>query len=144
MSIWLGITFGLLASMGFAASAVTARLGLQRIRTSTSTLISLVVGSLVTMVLAFSFYSGEILALEASAFLWFALVAFVNFPLGRLLNYTGVGLAGVSRASPIVGTSPLFAMALAVLFVGETVNVFNLLGTLSIIGGLVLILSQKQ
>ena len=59
------------------------------------------------------------------------------------MNFTGVHLAGVSRASPIVGASPLFATALAVTLTGEALNVPILLGTVSIIGGLTLILRQQ-
>ena len=77
------------------------------------------------------------------AFLWFLLSAFINFPLGRLLNFTGVSLVGVSKSAPIVGSSPLFATVLAISVGGESINAMIALGTVSIIGGLVLILSQK-
>lgn len=143
MNVWLGVAFGLSASVGFAASAVFARLGLQYMRVTTGTLASLVVGAVITMVLALLIHSEQIFALSAVAFAWFLLVGFVNFPLGRLLNYTGVSLVGVSKATPIVGTNPLFATVLAISFGGETVNLPIVLGTFCIIGGLSLILSQR-
>ena len=62
----------------------------------------------------------------------------LSFPLGRLLNFTGVRMAGVGRASPIVGASPLFAGALAVAFAGEALNVPILLGAVQkqeLVGG---------
>jgi drug/metabolite transporter (DMT)-like permease len=67
----------------------------------------------------------------------------INFPIGRLLNFTGVRLAGVAKSSPIVGSSPMFAIALAVTVGGETVNAPILVGTMAIIGGLTLILTQR-
>ena len=139
----LGILFGLSAALGYGASAVLARLGLLHIRSTTATLVSLVVGTTITMSLAFIFDSKEIFALGGVVFLWLLLSGVVNFPLGRLLNFTGVSLAGVSRSSPIVGASPLFATALAVTVGGESINAPILLGTLAIIGGLALILSQR-
>lgn len=139
----LGILLGLSAALGFGASAVLARVGLLHIRSTTATLVSLLVGTTITMTLAFIVDSAEILVLSGVVFLWFLLSGVINFPLGRLLNFTGVSLAGVSRSSPIVGASPLFATALAVSVGGESINALILLGTFCIIGGLALILSQR-
>ena len=138
----LGVTLGLLAALGFGTAAVFARLGLQHMRASTGTFISLVVGSLLTSAIAFSLYWEVIFALAGGAFLWFLLSGSINFPLGRLLNFTGVSLAGVSRSSPILGSSPLWATILAVSVGGETINLPIALGTAAIIAGLGLILSQ--
>ena len=52
-------------------------------------------------------------------------------------------MVGVSRASPIVGASPLFATILAVTVGGETVTVTLMIGIVAIIGGLALVLSQR-
>ena len=138
-----GILLGLTSALGFGTSAIFARLGLQHMRPTTGTLVSLIVGSVVTLTLAFAFHSNEIVGLAGIAFLWFLLAGVVNFPLGRLLNFTGVSLVGVSKASPIVGSSPLFATILAVTIGGESISLPILAGTLSIVGGLGLILSQK-
>ena len=139
----LGVILGLTAALGFGASAVFARLGLQHLRSSTVTLLSLIVGTTITMSIAFALHSGEIFALSGVAFLWFLLLGAITFPLGRYLNYTGVSFAGVSRASAIIGASPMFAVILAVTLTGESVNAPILLGTFFIIGGLALILSQR-
>ena len=139
----LGVVLGLSAALGFGATAVFARLGMQHMRPTSGTLASLVVGTTITMALAFAFHWDEIFVLSGIAFLWFLLSGAINFPMGRLLNFTGVSLAGVSRASPVVGTSPLFATILAITIGGESVTLLVLLGTISIIGGLALILSQR-
>lgn len=139
----LGVILGLSSGFGFGASAVFARIGLQHVRPTTGTLVSLIVGSTVTMVLAFIFHVDAILNLAGVAFLWFMLSGLINFPLGRLLNFTGVSLAGVSRSAPIVGSSPLFATVLAITIGGESINLMIGLGTVSIIAGLALILSQR-
>lgn len=139
----LGVVFGLSAALGFGGSAVFARLGLRYMKSPLGTLASLLVGIVITMTLAVTFHFDSILALTPVAFAWFLLSGIINFPMGRLLNYTGVSLAGVSRSAPIVGSNPLFAAVLAISFGGETITIPILLGTLSIIGGLTLILSQK-
>ena len=139
----LGIVYSLLAGVGFGSTAVFAQLVLQHIRTTTVTLVSLVVSTAFTLVIALILHPREPFALGAPAYLWFLLAGVLTFPLGRLLNYTAVHLAGVSRSQPIIGASPLFATALAVMLGGETLNLPMLLGTVAIIGGLALILSQQ-
>ena len=138
-----GILLSLSATLGFGSSAVFARLGMQHMRPTSGALISLVVGSFVSTIIAFAIHSEEIFNLEGVAFLWFLVVGALSFPLGRLMNYTSIQLAGVSRASPIVGASPLFATILAVAFLGESVTVPLIAGTLSIVGGLAVISSQR-
>ena len=139
----LGVLLGLSAALGFGIAAVFARVGLQDIKATTGTLVSLVVGTIITMALAFVFHTDAILKLAGVAFLWFLLSAIINFPLGRLLNITGVSMAGVSKSAPIVGSSPLFATILAISIGGESINTMIAIGTLSIIGGLAMILSQR-
>ena len=138
-----GVVLGLVAALGFGAAAIFARLGLQYMRPTSGTLVSMVVGTVITTLLAFVFHWNEIFTLTGVAFLWFLIAGTVNFPMGWLLNFSSVRWAGVSRASPVVGSSPLFATILAVTIGGETVTFFVLLGTISITGGLVLILSQR-
>ena len=139
----VGVVLGLSAAVGFGSGAVFARLGLRHMRSTTGTLASLIVGTVITMAISFALYSEEILGLSGVAFLWFLLAGSINFPLGRLLNYTGVSLAGVSKATPIVGASPMFATIMAVTLGGESVNLPILLGTACIVGGIALILSQR-
>ena len=76
---------------------------MQHIHAGTGTLVSLIVGTLITAELAFGFYTQEILGLAIASFFWFLLSGVVNFPLGRLFNYLGVSMAGVFRSQPIVG-----------------------------------------
>ena len=152
----LGVVLGLVSALGFGVSPIFARLALRHMRPTTGTIASLLVGSAITMGLAFAIYTEEILALvgvrvlvrpapmgDPPAFLWFALYGVVTFVLARLLNYTSVGLAGVSRAVPIVGSNPLFATVMAITITGESINNLIWMGTFFIIGGLTLILAQR-
>ena len=139
----LGVVLGLSAALGFGGSAVFARLALQHMRPTTGTLISLTVGTVIMAVIALALHPSEIFALSGVVLLWLLLSGIINFPMGRLLNYTGVRLAGVAGASTIVGASPLFALVLAVSIGGESVNLLTLLGTFSIVGGMSLVLSQR-
>ena len=138
-----GIVLSLLAAMGFGATAVFARVGLQGMSTRYGTLISLAVSATAAMAIAAALHPGEIVGLGAVSLGWLFLVGLFNFPVGRMFNYMSVRLAGVSKASTVVATSPLFATGLAVVILGESVNAVTLAGTASIIGGLALTLYEK-
>ena len=137
-----GILFSLLAASGFAATAVFARTALQRMSTPYGTLLSLFVSTVAAMIIAAVLHPGELLGIGVVALGWLFLVGFLNFPLGRMFNYTSVRMVGVSKASTVVATSPLFATVLAVIFLGESVSPITLLGTVAVIGGLALTLNQ--
>ena len=139
----LGAALALTAALGFGASAVFARIGLQYMRPTTGAFVSLLVGIAVTLTIAIVFHWDDILALSGVAFAWFLLSGTLNFPLGRLMNFTSVNKIGVARSAPIVGASPLFAAILGVTVGGETMNLYIFAGTLIIIGGITLIVGQK-
>ena len=138
-----GIVFSLLAASGFAATAVFARTALQRMSTPYGTLLSLFVSTVAAMIIVAVLHPDELLGLGLVALGWLFLVGLLNFPLGRMFNYTSVRMVGVSKASTVVATSPLFATVLAVIFLGERVSPITLLGTVAVIGGLALTLNQK-
>lgn len=138
-----GILLALSAALGFAVSAVFARVALRHMRVTTGTLFSMVVGAVVVLVIAVALHPHEFVQVGIIGLLWILLYSFLNFPVGRLFNFTGVQLVGASRASTIIASSPLFTMVLAVTVGGESVNLAIVLGTLAVIAGCVLIVSQR-
>ena len=139
----LGAAMALTAAMGFGAAAVFARIGLQYMRPTTGAFVSLLIGIAITLTLALVFHFDDIFALSGIAFVWFLITGTLNFPLGRLLNFTSVNKIGVSRSAPIIGAAPLFSGILGVTIGGESMNLFIFTGTLVIIGGIALIVGQK-
>lgn len=138
----VGVLLALSAALGFGATAFFARLSVQHMRPTTGTLVSLVVGVIVTSVLALVIDGTEFLSLDPVAYPLMFLAGFASFVGGRLLNFVAVSKIGVSRSSPIVGASPLIATALAVLLAGESLNAPIIFGTVAIITGLAIVLSQ--
>ena len=119
-------------------------------RPTSGALLSLAVSTVVTMTIALSLRPRQVFGLSRTALLLLFVVRVLSFAVGDLLNYTGVRLAGVSRASPIVGASPLLATALAVAYGGESLNgpllqrldrvtARTVLGALLMLGGVALI-----
>ena len=139
----LGAAMALTAAMGFGAAAVFARIGLQYMRPTTGAFVSLLIGIAITLTLALVFHFDDIFALSGIAFVWFLITGTLNFPLGRLLNFTSVNKIGVSRSAPIIGAAPLFSGILGVTVGGESMNLFIFTGTLVIIGGIAMIVGQK-
>ncbi len=139
----LGVALALISAIGIGASSVFARIGLQYMRPTTGTFISLLVGILITLTISLAFHTDAILALSGIAFGWFLLTGVLNFVFGRLLNFTSVSRIGVAKSATIVGSAPLFTAILAITVGGETMNLYILMGTLVIIGGIALIVGQK-
>ena len=123
-----------------------ARVGLQRISSAAGTLISLVSSIVIAIAASLIFQFHYVVTLSLTAVLWFALVGLFNFGLGRYLNFEGLKHIGAARATVLFSTSPLFAMTIAVLFIGERLNALIVIGCLLIIGGVSLVMfdAEKQ
>jgi len=76
--------------------------------------------------------------------IWYFIVAGVFAPgLGRTLNFVGIERIGVTRAVPIVNSSPIFASIFAVFYLDELWVGQNILGTSLVILGVVILSSIK-
>jgi drug/metabolite transporter (DMT)-like permease len=139
-----GIVLAITAACCWSWSAILARLGLNTgIRASTGTLISIISSFLLVGILALALDFKDVLRLTPMALLWFGLIGVVNYVLGRQFNYASINRIGVVRASPLFASAPLFAMILAVSFLGESINPAIVIGTLAIVSGIYLVVSSR-
>jgi drug/metabolite transporter (DMT)-like permease len=139
-----GIILAITAACCWAGSAIFVRLGLNTgIKTSTGTLISALSSFLVVGVLALILNFRDVVGLSLLAVFWFGLIGVVNYVIGRQLNYAAIDRIGVVRASPLFASAPLWAMVLAISFIGETVNVPIVIGTLTIVAGIYLVVTSQ-
>ena len=67
-----------------------------------------------------------------------------NFLLGRFLNYSSISRIGLNRSVPIIATSPVAALVLAVVFLGEGVDAIIALGTATVMAGVLLIVTERR
>jgi DME family drug/metabolite transporter len=132
----LPVALALGAALSWGFGAVFVRLALRDMSAALGTLISLVAGLLFTALLVVAFQLDAALSLSAEALLLFGIVGIFNFPLGRFLNYLSMSHIGVGRSTPILASSPLFAMVLAIIFLGESLNLAAIAGTALIMAGL--------
>jgi drug/metabolite transporter (DMT)-like permease len=121
----------------FGAATVAIRLGLRRSPDP-------VFGSLVTgsVALGVALVAALVFAREVDlGDVWpFALAGILAPGLSQVLFVAAVGAAGASRVSVVVGTAPLVAVLIAIVFLGEPVRVALVAGALLIVvGGLALV-----
>ena len=140
----LAVFLSVLSAVGFGATIVLARLGLQRVPPTFAVFVSLCSGFLLTFLVVLAFHFRDVFELTPRAFLWFTFYAIITFPLARLSNYTAISLAGASRTAPLLAVSPILSTALALITLGERPNLMIILGILVSVMGMVLILSEKQ
>ena len=139
----LGITLSLCAALGFAASAVFAKKGMATIAPPFATAVLIIPAAIITLSLAFIFHWSIVSGLSGGIFLWFLLIGFINYPGGRLMNNISINSIGPSKSAIIVSSSPIFAVIFAVLFAGESLNIFIVLGTMAIMCGVILVVTDK-
>ena len=139
-----GIIISLIASIGFGTSSVFAKISMLKMKSGTTTLISLVTSTVVTLFASIIFTDPiEYTKLNIEIWLLLFWIAILTYFFGRLLNYTSVQYIGVSKATPIIGTTPLFASITAIIFMDEKITIPILIGTILIVLGLLLITREK-
>ena len=60
-------------------------------------------------------------------------------PILRFLTYAGIHYVGAAAGTTLRGAHPLFSTSLAILFLGESLNLLIVLGTIAIVAGVALI-----
>ncbi len=140
----LGIILSLLAATGWGLSAVLAMVGLQGVRPALGTLISLVSGFIIVLLVTLAVDREELLSVQPEAIIWFILIGILNFPMGRLFNFQSMSRIGVSKSTTVLASSTLFAMALAVILIGERLTPLIVIGSAFILTGLLIVLTERQ
>ena len=129
--------WALAAALGFGAAMITLRLGLRYASPAAGAAIGVPSSALVFWCLAPFLLDGSAFNLGAAAI--FALVG-LFFPAAvTLLIYTASLRMGPTITSSISCTTPLFALTGAILFLGEALTPGNVLGTGSIVLGMLLL-----
>ena len=139
-----GIIISLIASIGFGSSSVFAKISMLKIKSGTTTLISLITSTISTLILSIIFtQQSEYEKLNIEIWILLFWIAILTYFFGRLLNYTSIEHIGVGKATPLIGTTPLFASITAILFMDEKITIPIMIGTILIIIGIALITRKK-
>ncbi len=139
----LGIVLAITAALFWGTSATLSRLGLQNIKASTGTLISMLSSILLVGLLALTINFDDVVHISPTALLWFGLIGVINYVLGRQFNYLSITHIGVTKAAPLFASAPLFAIILAVVLIGESINPAIIIGTFAIVAGLYFVIVSQ-
>jgi drug/metabolite transporter, DME family len=130
------------AALCFSVAHVLIRRGLVGSNALTCSLISLattgtIFWSLVVILIPLS-------ALWTPAIGYFIAAGIFAPAIGQTLGYIGIERIGVARSTPIVNSAPIFSSSFAVVFLDEVWTAQNILGTLSVIIGVIILSSGKS
>lgn len=132
-STLLAPLLALAAALGFAMAGVFLRRGLQYASPRAAALIS------VTFTAGFIWAVAAATAPLSRALTWrvlpFLAAGLAAPGVARLVLYTGVERIGIARSSALVSSAPLFAVAMAIVFLGERPTWILLAGVLGVVAG---------
>ncbi len=132
----------LLAALGWASEAILVRRGARFANISLAVLMSFVCTSLLIWIIVWWFFPLSLL--YSPAILYFVLSGLIQPAIVRFLHYTGIVRLGASRAGPVRGISPLFAILIAFFFLAERPGLFVYAGALLCVAGLWLISYRRE
>ena len=130
------------SAIGFGVAGVLLRRGLQHANPLSAAVVSITVTTaFVWLLTLLSRPIGQVFTWKVWPFLVAGLVA----PgLARLMFFVGIERIGVARAFSLMATAPLFAVVIAMAFLGERPTPLLLLGALAIAAGSMLLARRSQ
>jgi len=138
----IGVLLVILAAVFWGIGNTVARVGLQSVKATSATILSLATGLVVALIIALVFEFKALVSVSLVAIGWFALIGVLHFALGRFFLYQSMGYIGAARGTSVSHSYPLIAAVLAVVFLEETLTIPLVIGTVAIVGGVYLLLSE--
>jgi drug/metabolite transporter, DME family len=135
------IYFSFQAALCFSIAHIFIRRGLVGSNAMTGSFISLSMSAAILWLL-FPFFA-PLSALWTPVSLVFVMAGIFAPGIGRTLSYVGIEKIGVARSVPIANSSPIFASVFAVVFLAEAWVPQNILGTLLVISGVIILSVAK-
>jgi drug/metabolite transporter (DMT)-like permease len=127
--------YGLIAALSFGLNAVLVRKALKHTTPATATISVAAVQTLILSTLLV--FDLPTFNLEAVGY--FIAAGFLAAILGRTFNYMSIEKLGVPVSTSLVGTNPLWAMILGVVFLGEVMTLSTISGSILVVVGVALI-----
>jgi uncharacterized membrane protein len=139
----MGVLLALLGAFAFALMNVFVRNGVRQSDGNTGVLTTMLVNVAIYAVLLAAVIAtrGDV-RLEAGAVAWFVLAGISATLFGRQTLFGAIRLIGAARGAAIKNATPLVAVGIAILVLGERLTPLAALGIALIIGGLVLLIAE--
>jgi drug/metabolite transporter (DMT)-like permease len=135
-----GILWAIVAGVAFGVFQAFNRRAGRSIDSYLSTFLLLVVSAVVLLIISFLTEDLSLLR-EASfmAYVNFGLAGFVHFFLGWTFLIISQKLVGAARTGALIGTTPLFAFVVGLVFFGEVLSLPVIIGIILVIAGVYLV-----
>ncbi|MGC9333049.1 MAG: EamA family transporter [Anaerolineae bacterium] len=135
-----GVLWAIVAGVGFGIFQAFNRRAGRSIDSYLSTFLLLFTSS-VTLVLVSALTEdlGQLKAAPLMAYLNFGLAGFVHFLLGWTFLTLSQKRVGAARTGALIGTTPVFAFAVGLVFFGETLSLPIIVGIVLVVGGAYLV-----
>ena len=135
-----GVLWATVAGLGFGVFQSFNRRAGRSIDSYLSTFMLLVASSIVLVVVSLLTEDlGPLKEAPLMAYVNFGLAGFVHFFLGWTFLTLSQKLVGAARTGALIGTTPLFAFAVGLVFFGEVLSLPVLIGVLLVIAGVYLV-----
>ncbi|MBI2247297.1 MAG: DMT family transporter [Armatimonadetes bacterium] len=135
-----GALWAVLAGVGFGLFQTVNRRAVRGMDVFVATFIQLAVSAVILVVASLATEPVTIVwTAPAMALINFGLAGLFHFVIGWTLLNASQKRIGAARTSPLIGTTPLFGTAFAVLALREVPSSLTILGILTIVGGIYLI-----
>ena len=135
-----GVLWAIVAGLGFGVFQSFNRRAGRSIDSYLSTFMLLVASSIVLVIV--SLLTEDLSPLREAplmAYVNFGLAGFVHFFLGWTFLTLSQKLVGAARTGALIGTAPLFAFAVGLVFFGEVLSLPLIIGVLLVISGVYLV-----
>lgn len=135
-----GIIFALLAASLFGISNILVRKVFVNIEPRVGIFVTILFSAVAVLLL--SLVDGEIWSITRmteTAVLLYALVGFLNFTVGRTLNYYSISLSGPSVTSALISLRIFFAVSFSLLFLNEALTAERVLGDVLMFVGITVV-----
>ena len=135
-----GVLWATVAGLGFGVFQSFNRRAGRSIDSYLSTFMLLVASSIVLVVVSLLTEDlGPLKEAPLMAYVNFGLAGFVHFFLGWTFLTLSQKLVGAARTGALIGTTPIFAFAVGLVFFGEVLSLPVLIGVLLVIAGVYLV-----
>ena len=132
----LGALLALLSATTFAVTNASVRRGVLSGSAVQATTLSIPVGApIFFLALLLTGHPGALGHLPQGPLIAFSVTGITHFVLGRYANYRAIGAIGTNLAGPVMQLNLVVSLALAILFLGETLTVLRIAGILLIVAG---------
>ncbi|MGD8820078.1 MAG: DMT family transporter [Anaerolineae bacterium] len=135
-----GVLWAIVAGVGFGVFQAFNRRAGRSIDSYLSTFLLLLCSSITLVIVSVLTEDlGPLSEAPWTAYLNFGLAGFVHFLLGWTFLTLSQKRVGAARTGALIGTTPLFAFAVGLVFFGETLSLPVIIGVVLVMGGVYLV-----